>query len=169
MNDSNPDNQTHQNTSPGRSRAISILDHPIHPILIPFPLALLSAALLSDLRYWQTGDAFWADFSFWLVLGGWLSSGAAAFIGLIDFLRIEAARKKRSGWFHFILNDLAVFLTTFNLIIRLTDRQGSILFSGLVYSAVVTVILLIAAVYGVRLVYRYQISVVGNKREAGEE
>jgi uncharacterized membrane protein len=37
-----------------------IADHPLHPMLVPFPIAFLVTALLADLTYVGTGDGFWA-------------------------------------------------------------------------------------------------------------
>jgi DNA-binding transcriptional LysR family regulator len=50
--------------------------HPIHPILVPFPIVCFVGTLLTDLTYWRTADMMWADFSAWLVtvgvIMGWL-------------------------------------------------------------------------------------------------
>jgi hypothetical protein len=39
--------------------------HPIHPMLIPFPIAFLVGVLATDLAYWGTVNAFWARASSW--------------------------------------------------------------------------------------------------------
>lgn len=36
----------------------SIAGHPIHPMLIPFPIAFFVSTFLADLAFWQTGDEF---------------------------------------------------------------------------------------------------------------
>ncbi|WP_139015872.1 DUF2231 domain-containing protein [Ensifer aridi] len=38
---------------------------PIHPMLVPFPIALLGATFLCDLVYLATGNPFWAAVSVW--------------------------------------------------------------------------------------------------------
>jgi uncharacterized membrane protein len=50
--------------------------HPIHPMLVPIPIACFVGTLLTDPTYWRTADMMWADFSAWLVtvgtiFGGW--------------------------------------------------------------------------------------------------
>ena len=62
-----------------------IFRHPIHPMLVPIPIACLSA-LFTDLTYWRTADMMWADFSAWLVTVGVIVDYLAAIFGLIDFL-----------------------------------------------------------------------------------
>ena len=39
----------------------SIAGHPIHPMLVPFPIAFFVGAFVTDLVFWQTGVAFWSD------------------------------------------------------------------------------------------------------------
>ncbi len=134
---------------------------PLHPVLVDFPIAFLTAALLTDLLYWRTGAAQWADFSFWLILAGWLSGLLAVATGLIDFLSIERARTLSTGWLHFLATDLAIFISTFNLIERLSDHQGGVLFTGLAYSTVVAVLLIIASGLGGQLVFRHMIGIYG--------
>jgi uncharacterized membrane protein len=153
----------------GSVSTVAIRKHPVHPAIVDFPIALLISALVSDLLFWRTGGSHWAEFSFWLILGGWLTGGAALVTGLIDFLTIARARAHPAGWLHFLLNDLAIFLSTFNLIGRLDDRQDSIVFSGLGMSALVAALLLAGGYFGGRLVFKHLIGVYGAEEIHGEE
>jgi uncharacterized membrane protein len=150
------------------SRA-AISNHPLHPVLVDFPIAFLTAALLTDLLYWRGGTAQWADFSFYLILAGWLSGLFAVATGLIDFLSIERARTLSAGWLHFLATDLAIFISTFNLIARLFDHQDGVLFVGLAYSGVVAVLLVFASGLGGQLVFHYFIGVYGQEEGQAEE
>jgi hypothetical protein len=38
---------------------IAIAGHPLHAMLVAFPIALAMSVLGADLLYWWTGDAFW--------------------------------------------------------------------------------------------------------------
>jgi hypothetical protein len=67
------------------SRA-KIMGHPIHPILIPFPLGLLSTSVVFDVVHLLTGDEKWAEISFWMIAAGVIGGLAAAVFGLIDSL-----------------------------------------------------------------------------------
>lgn len=140
---------------------VAIDKHPLHPAIVDFPIAFLTAALVTDLLFWRTGQPHWAEFSFWLILAGWLTGALGVITGLIDFLSLEPARALKSGWLHFLLADLAIFITTFNLISRLYDRQDKIVFTGLGMSALVALALLITGYLGGRLVFRHQIGVYG--------
>lgn len=153
----------------GVSSRAAIGEHPLHPVLVDFPIAFLTAALLTDLLYWRTGTAQWADFSFWLILGGWLGGLFAVATGLIDFLSIERARTLSAGWLHFLATDLAIFISTFNLVARLPDHQGAVLPAGLVHSGVVAVLLVIAGGLGGQLVFHHWIGVYGLEEGQAEE
>ena len=74
--------------------------HPLHPALIPFPIAFLTGALVTDIVYWSTTNDFWARMSYWLIIAGLVMGALAAVLGLIDFLTIERARAYAAGWIH---------------------------------------------------------------------
>ena len=149
----------------GIPATVAVRKHPIHPALVGFPITFLSAAPVTDLLFWWTGNPLWAEFSFWLILSGMVTGALALLTGLIDFLTIERARAAAAGWTHFLLADAAIFLSTFNLVGRLEDRQGSILFTGLALSAIAAGMLLAAGYFGATLIYRHRIGVYGSEEE----
>ena len=48
----------------------AVAGHPIHPMLVVFPISFLVAVLASDLAFWGTNDPFWARASNWLLGAG---------------------------------------------------------------------------------------------------
>ncbi|MDF5730173.1 MAG: DUF2231 domain-containing protein [Rhizonema sp. PD38] len=141
---------------------VAVAGHPIHPILVQFPVAFLVGALLSDAVFWLNSDVFWARASFWLIVGGLVGGLAAALTGMLDFLRIQRVRKRTAGWAHLILNVSALVLTIVNLLLRLNNPVSSILPWGLILSVVVATLLGFSGWYGGELVYRHKVSVIGN-------
>lgn len=139
-----------------RSRA-AIAGHPIHPMLVPFPIAFLVAAFASDLNFWCTGDAFWARASLWLAGAGLVTGLAAAVTGLIDFLSIPRAREGQVGWIHFLGNVAVLLLTLWNVLHRLDDPASAVLPLGIILSGIVTLILLVTGWMGGELAYRFKI------------
>ena len=72
--------------------------HPIHPMLVPIPIACFVGTLLTDLMYWESAKMQWADFSAWLVTVGVIVGWLAAIAGIIDFSEIgRCARNLRLG------------------------------------------------------------------------
>ncbi|TGR36615.1 DUF2231 domain-containing protein, partial [Mesorhizobium sp. M8A.F.Ca.ET.198.01.1.1] len=64
----------------------SIGGHPIHPMLVPFPIAFFVSTFACDLIFWRTANPAWVTASLWL-LGAWLIMAAlAALVGLTDVM-----------------------------------------------------------------------------------
>src|SRR3954451_9989119 len=59
--------------------------HPLHPMLIPFPVAFLVGTLATDFAFIGTGDGFWARASMWLIGAGVVMALLAALAGFADF------------------------------------------------------------------------------------
>ena len=53
-----------------------ILGHPIHPILIPFPLGLLSTSVVFDVVHLLAGNGKWSEVSFWMIAAGVIGGGS---------------------------------------------------------------------------------------------
>lgn len=57
--------------------------HPLHAILLAFPIALFSGALASDITYLNSAEIQWTSFSQWLLAGGCLMGGLALLWALV--------------------------------------------------------------------------------------
>ena len=88
-----------------------LFGHPIHQVLIVFPLGLLSTAVIFDVIHLITGNLRWAEVGYWMIGAGIVGGLVAAFFGLIDWLGIPAAtRAKRVGLLHGVGNVAVVVL-----------------------------------------------------------
>lgn len=152
------------NETRGVQSTASIAGHPIHPMLVPFPITLLIGAFVTDFVYAVTGDTLWSAFSYWLIVAGLVMGVAAGIAGAIDFFTIDRTRRHMDGWIHAVGNGLVIVLTFINLLIRWNNPllTGTSLFSGLILSAVVASTLIITGWYGGELSYRYLVGVVGS-------
>src|SRR5690348_4357552 len=88
----------------------SIAGHPIHPMLIPFPIAFFIAAFFCDLVYWGTANASWTDATIWLLGAGLVVATLAAVAGITDVLGDPQIRAMNRAWWHAGLNVLAVLI-----------------------------------------------------------
>ena len=94
------------------SRA-KLFGHPIHPMLIVFPLGLLAMALIFDILHFAMGNGYWSEIAYWMIAAGVISGLVAAPFGLIDWLAIPAGtRAKRIGALHGVGNLVVVVLYT---------------------------------------------------------
>ena len=99
------------------SRA-SIGGHPIHPMLIPFPIGLLVFSFIADLIYLWRGNPMWRDYiAFYTMLGGILGGAAAAIPGLIDWATLtDRAAVKVANWHARVnITTLVIFIASFYL------------------------------------------------------
>lgn len=137
-----------------------LLGHPIHPMLVVFPLALLSFGVLLDAVYLATGTEEFARFAFWSITGGLVVGLAAALFGLIDWLGTRrGSRARRIGAWHGIGNAVVVLLFVVSWATRLGDLEYAPGILPFVLGLVGLGIALVTAWLGGELVYRLRIGV----------
>jgi uncharacterized membrane protein len=159
------DNEQDHHRDSGIVSTVSIAKHPLHPAIVTFPIALLSAALGTDIAYFLGNDTFWARSSQWLLVAGLLSGLVAAATGIADFLKIKRVRQHRAGWLHMFLNTVALILTLGNIFIRLYKPEQYILPWGLLISAAVATLLAVSGWFGGELTFRHKVGVIGASRQ----
>lgn len=107
------------------SRA-SILNHPIHPMLIPFPIALWIFSLTADVIFWLGwGGTVWTDVAFYSMVGGVIGALAAAIPGYLDYRTIEDPAVERTARWHMLLNLSIVMIYAVNIWLRLAMAPGA--------------------------------------------
>jgi uncharacterized membrane protein len=138
---------------------INFLGHPVHPILVVFPLGLLPTAVACDFIYFLRGNPNWAHISYWLVAGGVLSGVVAAFFGFADWLGLPSgSRAKKIGVNHLIVNDIMLVLFAVSWFMRRSapDHPSTIAIAlgliGLLFG-------LVGGWLGGELVYRMSVGV----------
>lgn len=146
--------------SSGVTSSVAIAGHPIHPIIVVFPVAFLTAATGADIGYWLTNDFFWARASTWLIGLGLVAGILAALVGMLDFFRVPRVRLRTAGWAHMILNITALVLTAINFGLRL-GSPDFIVPIGLIISLLVATLLGLGGWYGGELSFRHKIGVIG--------
>jgi uncharacterized membrane protein len=134
-----------------------IASHPIHPMLVPFPIVCFVGTLLADLAYWRTAEMMWADFSAWLLLAGLVMGVLAAIAGLIDFLGSRPVRALAVAWIHMFGNAIVLILALFNAFVHSRDAWTSVVPTGLILSAATVLVLLFTGWMGWSMVYRYRV------------
>lgn len=147
-----------QNHSSPDSTA-KIAGHPIHPMIIPFPIASFVGAFITDLVYWAQGGDIWALASMWLLGAGLATALLAAIAGLVDFTTQKAIREHRAAWIHMIGNISIVALQIVNFLIRMGDPPAAVTPWGLSLSFVAFVGLHVTGWMGWSLVYRHGVAV----------
>ena len=77
------------------------MGHPVHPMLVNYPLGLLTIAPIFDVVHWITRNGYWSTVAFWMIAVGTAIGLLAAVTGTIDWLGIPAgSRAKLVGLVH---------------------------------------------------------------------
>src|SRR5437868_1100187 len=134
-----------------------IADHPIHPMLIPFPIVCFILTFIFDILYTR-GNTGIAVASNWALGFGLVMAALAAVAGLTDFLGDERVRGLADAVKHMLANVTAVVLELVNFVLRLKNPDF-IESTGVYISAIVVVILLYSGWKGGNLVYRHGVGV----------
>jgi len=142
---------------PIQSRA-SFGGHPLHPVMIHFPVAALMGLVATDLAYLYTADPFWARVSLWLAgvgaFGGWIASIA----GAIDLFTVRRIRRLITGWCHAIFAIMLLSLASLNWIQRI-EAAEAVYPWGLYLSLLTGALIALTGWLGGQLVYEHAVGV----------
>ena len=113
----------------------------IHQMLVPFPVAYFTAALVTDLAYWRTDEVMWERFSVWLIAGGLVMAALVALAAIVDL----AFARQKPAWIRAFGYVLAVLLSLVNVLVHSRDGYTAVVPVGLTLSAIVVAILFLVA------------------------
>ncbi|WP_131782806.1 DUF2231 domain-containing protein [Legionella gresilensis] len=137
---------------------MAIAGHPIHPMLIHFPVAALIGILGTDSAYIYTHDFFWARAGIWLAGIGALGGAISGLAGLVDLIVVARIRRMITAWCHAILAVMMLSLASLNWLFRfkhLTDLMPWGLYLTLLTAGMIS----LTSYLGGRLVYEYGVGV----------
>ena len=146
----------------------SIFNHPIHPMLVVFPIGLWVFSLVCDLIRLSgvTGDA-WSTVAFFSMVGGFVGALCAAVPGFIDLLYYKggAPPVKKIALTHMAINLTVVVLHALNIRLRASVRSSisSGMSTPVVLSIVGVMLLVVSGWLGGQMVQVYGVSVEGRK------
>ena len=102
-----------------------VLGHPIHQMLIVFPLGLLSTAVIFDLVHLVTHGPTWSLVSDWMIAAGIIGGLCAAVFGGIDWSKIPSGtRAHRLGMLHGLGNVCVVAFFAISWFLRRPDPSN---------------------------------------------
>lgn len=140
------------------SRA-KLFGHPIHQMLIVFPLGVLAMSLVFDLIARFGGMPKLHEAAFYMIAAGVISGLLAAVFGLIDFLAIpKGTRAKRIGALHGTGNVIVVALFAVSWLLR-RDAPAEPELLAIVISAAAAALATITGWLGGELVARLGVGV----------
>ena len=139
------------------------LGHAIHPMLVVFPLGLLTMSLVFDGIALGTGAGKYAEMAYYMISVGLIGGVAAAIPGLIDFLAIpEGTRAKTTGVYHMLANTGVMILFLGSWLLRHYGGLTKIAIAPIAISAVGLCLGLVSAWLGGELVEKHGVGVSTN-------
>lgn len=162
----------------------SIAGHPLHPMLIGFPIALYPTALIFDLVWLWRADPIWMSAAFWTLSLAVLFTIIAIVPGLIDyFASVPEGDAKKTATRHMILGFVIVTLGIGGLALRWVSGAyttgaaetvdaaaaptGALTWAAIGINVVTSLLLIAQGWLGGDLVYNYGMGVNRRPRRDG--
>jgi len=140
----------------------SIGGHPIHPMLVTFPIGLWVTSFALDIWYYFERNPTWLLASKFMIAAGCLGAIAAAVAGIIDWTGLKDRRVVRIANWHARLNIAALIVFTLSLYFRM-QRGGSIVGHRLtipfLLSFVGVILVCVSGWLGGEMAYRHGVGV----------
>ncbi len=144
------------------SSPAKVAGHPIHPMLIPFPIALWTFSLIADLIYVWRDNPAWGWIAFYTLAGGIAGAVLAAVFGIIDYFSIRDKKVSRIAAWHARINVLALLIFAASFYLR-TNSGASIIGGSmtipLALSITGVVCIAVSGWLGGELVYKHGVAV----------
>ena len=140
------------------SSPASIGKHPMHPMLVVFPIGLWVFSFVCDLIHLLISpNPIWSDVALYCIGGGIVGALLAAIPGFIDYLSLTDSRTKKIATYHLVLNLVGVVLFAANFGLRYAGDRGASL--PIIVSAITLVGVGISGWLGGELVYVHGVGV----------
>lgn len=138
---------------------VSLKGHPVHPMLVAFPIAFFTGTFIMDLVALMSGNVVYRQTAFYLEAGGIIFSVFAALPGIVDFFLTVPPKSsgRKRALKHGLLNISMLLVFTAAFVLRLDDGISLLYLLGLETAGMT--LLVIAGWLGGTLVYRNQIGV----------
>ncbi len=153
----------HRNFHLTESR-VAIAGHPLHAMLVTFPIALCICTLGADAMFWLTGDAFWPRAALWAAAVSFLMGVLAGIAGTVELLAVPGIRIRAASWTHFILAVMLLSILGANWGLRWGDAADAVLPWGILTSALAAGMTGMTGWHGGKLVFDYG---VGTQKDHG--
>lgn len=136
-----------------------LLGHSVHPIMIVYPLGLLSTAVMFDVANMFFDSATFAVVAYWMIFAGLIGGLAAAFFGWVDWWAIaNGTRAKSVGLYHGLLMGFVLILFAVSLLLR-DGNTYAVSTAAIAFSALGFVLALVGGWLGGELVERLGVGV----------
>jgi len=148
---------------------VKIMGHPVHPMLVGFPIVFYTSTLLSFIIYAFSDNPFWFRVGITANIAGIVMAVVAAFFGFLDwYLGIPSqSDASRTGIKHMMLNvsSLVLFIITLALNFGEWSAAAPLMRGAIILPLIGFLLTLAAGYYGWTLVQNHHVGVEFNNAE----
>ncbi|RYG80337.1 MAG: hypothetical protein EON59_15235 [Alphaproteobacteria bacterium] len=119
--------------------------HPLHAILLSFPVALFASALVSDITYLSSAEIQWSNISQWAITGALIFGALVLIWAVFDLVRRHKPALRDRPTIYFALLLAMWILGLVNAFKHSQDAWSSVGTVGLVLSILCTALAFAAA------------------------
>jgi uncharacterized membrane protein len=136
----------------------SVAKHPLHPMLIVFPVGLWIFSLVCDIAVLAGASApGWQTAAFYTMVGGLVGALVAAVPGLIDLLSLHVPRLRTIALTHMTLNLIVVALYAVNIWLRVQETADMRV--PVLLSVIAVILLAVSGWLGGEMVHVHRVGV----------
>lgn len=139
--------------------AVAVVGHPIHVMMVHFPIAFVIATLGVDVFYWWSADPFWERVGLWSAGAAFVTGVAASIVGTAELLLVRGIRLLEASWSHAVAAMTLVAITGANWGVRLME-PAEVLTHGLALSALASVMTGFTGWHGGKLVFDHGVGIL---------
>jgi uncharacterized membrane protein len=139
--------------------AIAVAGHPIHAMLVHFPIALVISTLGVDVLYWLTADPFFVRAGLWSAGFAFAFGVLASIVGTLELLAVPGIRVRVASWNHAIAAMTLVAVAGANFGLRLHFPEA-VLPQGLLLSVLASIMTALAGWHGGKLVFDHGVGLI---------
>lgn len=144
---------------------VAVAGHPIHAMLVHFPIMLVLATFGADVFFWWSGDPFWPRVALWSAGFGFGLGVLASLAGTAELLFVEGIRRRAASWTHATAAMMLLAVAGANWGVRIDNLVGVVLPLGLSLSALASVFVALAGYHGGKLFFDHGIGTMVGTRE----
>jgi uncharacterized membrane protein len=144
--------------------AIAVVGHPVHAMMVHFPIALAIATLGADVFYWWGADVFWTRVALWSAGFAFATAVAAGVVGTLELLLVGGIRVRIGSWTHAIAAMTLIAVLGMNWGVRLVDPMAA-LPHGIGLSLLASVFAGFAGWHGGKLIFDHGIGIMVSAKD----
>lgn len=144
--------------------AIAVVGHPIHAMMVHFPIALVIATLGVDVFYWYSADEFWLRVGLWSAGFAFVTGVAAGIVGTLELLLVKGIRVRVASWSHAVAAMTLLAIAGANWGLRIIAPEA-VLPHGLTLSVLASIFTGFAGWHGGKLVFDHGVGIMVSPKQ----